>query len=71
MLSQHSEENECRGVRDVAAIMHCLRFLAEEAAAMRLTRTLCAIEGALQAAARERDMAEVLAGPHRQHSILH
>ncbi len=70
MLSKHSEESDCRDVPDVAAIMHCLRFLAEEAAAMRLTRTLCAIEGALQAAAREGDMAGGSDGLHR-HAVVH
>ena len=69
MFSDRSEENEGRGVPDVAAIMHCLRFLAEEAAAMRLTRTLCAIEGALQAAARESDMAGGSYGMHRRHAV--
>ncbi len=38
---------------DAEAILHCLKFLAQEAASLRLTQTLSAIEGALETAAWE------------------
>ncbi len=47
------DENEAGLTPSVSGILHCLKFLAAEAASLKLIRTLSAIEDALEMAACE------------------
>ena len=61
----------CRPVNlDASGILHCLNFLAQHAATLKLYGTLSAIERALEAAAAERDIVERPSAP-RLHAITH
>ena len=55
---------------DAAAILHCLKFLAKEAASLNLMRTLLAIEKALEAAAWEGIPAD-RHGTLQPHTFMH
>ena len=55
---------------DADAILHCLKFLAKQAASLSLLRTCSAIENALEAATLEGSIAANRHGlPHRQTSV--